>query len=263
MLCSLGMHRSVPLIFVTAALSFSLLIQATAQNTASLLAKADHLEKQGHYSQQLESLQQANRTNPDNPNILTRLSRAYSNAADPLPNNSKKESYAKLALTTAKRAVEKAPNSSKAHTALSIAYGNITDYVDNKTKMSYSKVIKAEAEKAIQLDSNNSEPYFILARWNYEMATLNPIMRGFAEMLYGQLPSASKERAMELFRKAIALSPNEIGYHAEYARALDNSGQKQLSKIEWTKVLQLPAIDAQDRKNQSEAGNILLQGSKR
>jgi tetratricopeptide (TPR) repeat protein len=248
------MHRRFSLsCCILSALLFAPVWPAMAQDLKSTLAKADRLESQGHYVQQVEWLQQIEKTSPDNPEVLARLSIAYSNVTDQLPDGSKKETEAQLALSTAKKAVEKDPSLSKAHTALSIAYGNITDYVDNKTKMSYSKVIKAEAEKAIQLDPNNSEPYFILARWNYEMATLNPIMRGFAEMLYGRLPSASKEQAMELFRKAIALSPDEIGYHAEYARALENSGQIQLAKAEWTRVLRLPAIDSQDRTYQAEA----------
>jgi tetratricopeptide (TPR) repeat protein len=175
---------------------------------------------------------------------------------DVAPEKSQK-ALAKQALAYAQRAVAKGPNAAQAHLALAIAYGKMADFVDNRTKIEYSKYVKSEAERAIHLDPNSDDAYEVLARWNFEMATLNPILSGIARVLYGQLPPASKEQAFEYFRKAIAISPNNVGYHAEYARALAKSGRIQEAKAEWRKVLQIPPSDDEDRRYQREAAREL------
>ena len=108
-----------------------------------------------------------------------------------------------------KEPCSEAPDNSDAHVCLSIGYGKMTDFVDNKTKMEYSKVVKSEAEKAVELNPKNDMALLILARWNFDMATLNPILKAIAQTLYGQLPPASKEIAVEYFQKAIAAAPRE------------------------------------------------------
>jgi predicted Zn-dependent protease len=224
-----------------------------AQDVNSALLRADKLEDANRFKEALDILKEADRTSPENPAILRRLSRVYSDLIDVTSGASAKKEYAQLALADAKRAVEKAPNDAEAHLALSIAYGKITDYVDNKTKIEYSKYVKSEAEKAMELDPKLDDPYEILARWNFEMASLNPIERGFAQLFYGQLPPASRNKALEYFRKAISLAPNRIIHHAEYARALEQMGRPNEAKVEWHKVMQLKPIDEGDQKYQAEA----------
>jgi tetratricopeptide (TPR) repeat protein len=228
-----------------------------AEDLNSMLLRADKLEDSNRFNEALDILKEADRTNPDNPAILRRLSQVYSDLIDVTANEGLKKQYAQLAFTNAKRAVQKAPNDAEAHLALSIAYGKITDYVDNKTKIEYSKYVKSEAEKAIELNPRLDDPYEVLARWNFEMANLNPIERGFAQLFYGQLPPASRDKALEYFRKAISLAPNRIIHHAEYARALEQMGRTDEAKAEWRKALQLKPADTGDRKYQAEAAKRL------
>lgn len=225
----------------------------TAQDVNSALLRADKLEEANRFKEALDILKEADRTSPENPAVLRRLSRVYSDLIDVTSGAGVKKEYAQLALADAKRAVEKAPNDAEAHLALSIGYGKITDYVDNKTKIEYSKYVKSEAEKAMELDPKLDDPYEILARWNFEMASLNPIERGFAQLFYGQLPPASRDKALEYFRKAISLAPDRIIHHAEYARALEQMGHPNEAKVEWRKVMQLKPTDEGDQKYQAEA----------
>jgi predicted Zn-dependent protease len=85
------------------------------------------------------------------------------------------------------------------------------------------------------------------------MATLNPILKGIAQALYGQLPPASKEKAIEYFQRAIAAAPQRIMHHAAYAEALESMGRTQEAKTEWLKVKQLKPTDAGDRQYLAEA----------
>ena len=184
---------------------------------------------------------------------MIRLAQDYSDKVDLAKDRSEKLSFAKLSLEYAKRAVQLAPNNSDAHSSLSVAYGKMTDFVGNRTKIQYSKIIKSEAERSIELNPENDNALLVLARWNLDMSTLNPILKGIAQMIYGQMPSASQDKALEYFQRAIAAAPQRVLYHAEYAKALEQLGRSQEAKAQWQKVRQLKASDVAEREYQAEA----------
>jgi tetratricopeptide (TPR) repeat protein len=227
--------------FLAAICFFCLGTLVHGQDVPALLRKADDLDSQGRSDEAINTLKQAEKISPNNPNVLIKLSQDYSDKIDATKDQSQKLGFAKLCLEYAKRAVHEAPDSADAHVCLSIAYGKMTDFTDNKTKMEYSKVVKSEADK-------NDLALLILARWNFEMATLNPILKAFAQTLYGQMPAASKELAVEYFQRAIAAAPEKIIHHAEFAQALEEMGKNKEAKAEWMKVKQLKATNAEDRR---------------
>jgi tetratricopeptide (TPR) repeat protein len=223
------------------------------QEVSALIKQADALDSQDRPFEAIQLLKQAEKISPNDPQILIDLSQDYSDAVDASKSESQKLANAKLCMEYAKRAAQAAPNNANAHVCLAVAYGKMTDFVDNKTKMQYSKIVKSEAEKAVELDPKNDLALFILARWNFDMATLNPILKAIAQTLYGQLPPASKDRAVEYFQRAIAISPDHIMYRAEYAKALESMGRTQEAKAEWQRVAQLKPTDAEDRSYVAEA----------
>jgi len=242
------------LLFTTAA-TYSILLATIGQSrdVSTLIRKADQLDAQEQTDRAIDALKQAEKISPNNSDVLIKLSQDYSDKIDAVKVRSEKLHFANLCLEYAKKAVREAPGSSDAHVCLSIAYGKMTDFVDNRTKMEYSKVVKSEAEKAVELNAENDVALLILARWNFDMATLNPILKGIAQALYGQLPPASKEKAVEYFRAAIAAAPQRIINHAEYAKALESMGRTQEAKAEWLKVKQLKPSDARDRQYIAQA----------
>ena len=137
---------------------------AQSQDVSLLLRKADELDAQGRSDEALQTLKEAEKIDPNNPNLLIQLSQDYSDKIDASTNQSQKLAFAKLCLEYAKKAVREAPNNADAHVCLSIGYGKMTDFVDNKTKMEYSKVVKSEAEKAVELNPKNDMALLILAR---------------------------------------------------------------------------------------------------
>jgi tetratricopeptide (TPR) repeat protein len=229
-----------------------------AENLAARLEKADRLDDNDHFLEAIAVLKEAEKSDPQNVEILYRISRVESDLEqDDLSDDSKKKTYALESVAYAKRAVDAAPQNSNAHLAAAIAYGDLTDFVDDRTKMEYSKVIKAEAQKAVELDSKNDYAYLILARWTFEMTELNPILKGLAEVLYGQMPPASQDEALQNFQKAIALAPNRIIHHYYYGDALARLGRKDQAKAEFQKVLRLTASGREERGYQQKAASGL------
>jgi tetratricopeptide (TPR) repeat protein len=228
-----------------------------AADIGTELHKADQLEDSDRLSEALQVLKTAEQSDPENPEVLYRISNVNAESVEVKSTEKEKKAYAQTALNYAKRAVERGPNLSEAHLSLAIASGKITDFVDNRTKMEYSRIIQREAEKAVQLDPKNDLAYLVLAKWNFEMSDLNPVLRGIAQMLYGQVPASSQEKAVEYFKRAISIAPNRITHHFEYAQALNRMGKKEEARAEYQKVLQLPATDREEREDQKEAAKAL------
>jgi len=234
-------------------------LSAEAENLSTLLQKADRLDDNDHFLEALTILKGLEKGDPTNVEILYRISRVESDLVDDLPDDAKKKGhdYAVESMAYAKRAIEADPQSSEAHLAAAIAYGVMTDFVDDRTKMEYSKFIKDEGEKAIELDPKNDYAYLVLARWNFEMTQLNPILKGMAELLYGQMPSASQEKALEDFQKAIEIAPNKMIHHFSYGEALAKLGRKEEARAEYQKVLRLPPTCREERGYQQKAASGL------
>ena len=230
---------------------------ADPENLSVLLQKADRLDDTDHFLEAITILKELEKGEPRNVEILYRISRVESDLVEDISDDAKKKAYSLDSIAYAKRAIESDAQSSDAHLAAAIAYGVMTDFVDDRTKMEYSKLIKAEVEKAIELDPRNDYAYLVLARWNFEMTQLNPILKGIAELLYGQMPPASQEKALEDFQKAVDLAPDKIIHHFCYAEALAKLGRKDEARAEYQKVLRLTATCKEDRGYQQKATSSL------
>jgi len=247
--------------FILVALQFGPVARLAAdpENLSVLLQKADRLDDTDHYSEALAILKGLEKSDPRNVEVLYRISRVDPDLVDDLPDDAKKKgySYALESMAYARRAIEADPQSSDAHVAAAIAYGVMTDFVDDRTKMEYSKVIKAEAEKAIELNPKNDYAYLVLGRWNFEMTQLNPFLKGIAELLYGQMPPASQDKALEDFQKAIEIAPNRMIHHFCYGEALAKLGRKDEARAEYQKVLRLTPTCREERDYQQKASSGL------
>jgi tetratricopeptide (TPR) repeat protein len=233
--------------------SFALLARLAAGDLAANLRQADQAEQAGETDRAIEILKRAENQDHGDAQIQTRLSRLYSWKIEDTNAPGERKNYAELAVRLGEDAVQKLPNDSQAHIGLAAAYGEICDMVDSRTRVEYSKRVYHEVTRGLELEPSNDYGHLILARWNFEMATTSPVLRGIAQVAYGQFPPASKEEAIENFKKAIALAPNRVIHHAEYAKVLEAMGETSAAKEQWQKVLELKPVETQDRRYQVQA----------
>jgi tetratricopeptide (TPR) repeat protein len=140
----------------------------------------------------------------------------------------------------ARRAVKLAPNSAKTHDYLAIALGKLALFEGGKRKVELSKEVKAEADRALQLDPNDDLALHVLAIWNREVYELNWFLRQFAQILYGKLPKASLDAAITDLTRATELRPDVIPHHVELGVTLADARRWGEAKAELEKGLTLP-----------------------
>jgi tetratricopeptide (TPR) repeat protein len=234
---------------------------AWAQNLDGLIARADSFSDRGELSQAVATLKQAEKLNSDVPEVQWRLARLYSRQIIDTPDQAAKKRLATESFEYATRAVAGAPNNSEAHVTLAIAYGKMTDFVNTRIKIEYSRLLKREADRSLELNPNNDFGHHVLGRWNFEMAGVNPLLRGVVRLLYGKIPAASREEGIRHLEIAVKLAPDVIPHHAELASVLERVGRKEEALAQWRTVSLLKAVDTQDREYQREAAARLGAGS--
>lgn len=244
-----------PLLAIALLLSFRTF--AEEPKIVALLRHGDAEEKQGRTRAALADFRAAEELDAKNVGVLLRLSKAYSDLVDVTKPPEAAEQLAHKALDYAQRALDLDSKIAKAHLSRAIAYGKLTDFVGNKTKLEYSKIIKEETAKSIELDPTDDFAWYVLGRWHAGVANVSGVLRVLAKVVYGGMPAASNEEAAKCLKKATELAPQRIMHHAELARLYKTMGKADLAAKEWQAILALPTTDSDDEKEKTAAREAL------
>ncbi|MEQ1861106.1 MAG: hypothetical protein ABMA13_14310 [Chthoniobacteraceae bacterium] len=220
---------------------------------AALTQQGDAADTRHDTRAALAALHQAEAIDPQNFGVLLRISKQYTDLGDRTKDKAAAKAAAEKALDYGRRALVLDAQSAKAHLNLAICYGKMTDFVSNKTKMEYAKLIHDEARRSIELDATDDYAWHVLGRWHAGVANLNGILKALAGLVYGGLPPASNEDAVKCLRKAAELAPQRMMHHAELAKVLAATGDKERAAQRWQNVLGIRPLDAQDEQYQKEA----------
>ncbi len=229
---------------------------AQADPVGDAIAKADRQPPR----EALATLLEAEKTAPRRADLLAEISLSWSDCADLESDAGKKgeaKKAAQAAVDVAEKAVAMDGRNARAHLAVAVAAGKMTDFVGNAAKMKLSRQIRQEAERTIALDPEQYLAYEILGRWEYGFATLNPVLRVAAKVAFGELPPASLEAAAGFLKKATALAPKKISPHYQLALVYKAMGKEPEARAAWEKVAALPAGDAEERAAKKEAAAAL------
>jgi tetratricopeptide (TPR) repeat protein len=222
---------------------------AHAQNADfdSLMKKGDDLDAHCKTSEALAVYLQAEKLQPKDATLLSHIAKQYGESMDDTPVTAEQRARGETALSYAQRAVAADPQSALAQLSLAICYGRLAPLLDNKTKISYSKLVKEHADAALALDPGNDLVWHVLGAWNYELANLNGFVRVIAKVIYGEIPAASNAEAEKDFRKAIAANPARVGNWVELGRTYAAMGRKAEAREALSKGLQLPDHQRDDQ----------------
>jgi tetratricopeptide (TPR) repeat protein len=206
----------------------------------------------------MESYQKALETDPQCYEAAWKLSRAYVDLGEKLPDKEQRKVYYLKAHESAKKAVEINPEASKGHLYLSISLGRVALDAGGKEKVRLSKEIKSEVDRALAIDPNDDIAWHVLALWNRNISTLSWIEKQFANIFLGGIPKeASVEKAAECLQKAIQIKSGHINHHLELGITYEELDKKDLAIEEYEKVLELPISDADDKEYKAKAEKCL------
>ncbi|MBE3112229.1 MAG: hypothetical protein IMZ54_01955 [Acidobacteria bacterium] len=196
-----------------------------AQTAAEHIQAGDQAYAQFDDQKALEHYSEALKLEPANYEAFWKTSRAMVDIADVIPATDKdiKDRQMKMyteATALAKKAVAANPNDTWGHFQLAAANGKRLLLLGKKEQIDASKAVRAEIDKAIELDSTNHLAYHALGRWHRRMDEIGGAKRFFGSIVYGSIPKGSYAESEKNLRKAIELHPEYANHYLELGRTL-------------------------------------------
>jgi tetratricopeptide (TPR) repeat protein len=247
--------KKILFVFAVAALLAS---PALAQTAAEHIAQGDAAYATFDDAKALEHYQAALKLEPANGEALWKASRAMVDIADIIPATDKdvkerQQKYYTDATDLARKAVAALPNDTWSHFQLAASNGKRLLMLGKKEQINASKEVRAEIDKAIELDPANHLAYHALGRWHRRMDEIGGAKRFFGNIVYGSIPKGSYAESEKALRKAIELHPEYLNHYLELGRTLlalkktDEAGQC------FQKAIDLPKTTSKDDVLKAEA----------
>lgn len=235
---------------------------ALAQTAADHIQAGDAAYAKFDDTQALEHYQEALKLAPANYEALWKASRAMVDIADVIPATDKdiKTKQTKLytdATATARKAVDANPNDTWGHFQLAAANGKRLLLLGKKEQIEASKAVKAEIDKAIELDPTNDLAYHALGRWHRRMSEIGGFQRAFGSLIYGSIPKGSFAESEKYLRKAIELHPEFVNHNLELGRTLVALKKYDEAAQFFQKAIDLPKTTSKDDVLKAEARDEL------
>jgi tetratricopeptide (TPR) repeat protein len=225
-----------------------LFVDLAAQDISALLEEGLNDEKHFKLEEALEKYKMILKLEPDYLQALIHASRMTSNVAGRIENKEDKRKKLKVAEDYARHAIRLNANSADAHFALIVTLGLQSEVAPNpREKVKDAKLLRAEAEKIIQIDHTYALAYFVLGKWHYEVAKLNWFERTACDLFFGGFPeNVSMEEAIKNFNKALELDPTQIIILYGQASVLHYEGKDEEAVRVLEKAITLPVREPDD-----------------
>lgn len=227
------------------------------QTAAQWFAKGEALEKSGNTPQALACFLEAEKVDPRDSKTLVKVAKQWGDYMTELSNESQRRDAAQKSLAYSRKALALAPKESDAHLSVALSLGKYLEFLDNKSKLSASREIKSEAEKALALDAKSDYAHHLLGRWHQNVAGMSGATRAIAKVIYGEVPTGSYQEALNHFASARRLRPDRLLHQIEYGRTLVLMGQKERGKAEIRRGLAMPSLEKDDPETKKRGQEML------
>ncbi|GLC45953.1 hypothetical protein PLESTB_001200800 [Pleodorina starrii] len=205
-------------------------------------------ERELQLEEAIRCYEQATQADPGSAEMWARLSKAWSDSSYlPGTRPDRAMDFNRRAIEVALQAVEANPKSAFGHVACCVSRGRLALYLDNRSKVALARQAQDDVRTALELEPDNDVAHHLLGRWNYEMASVNAVVRTLIQMLYGtSLMAGSYREAALCYETAVRLRPDYLIHRVELGRTYWKLGQLEAAvrELETATGLDVPDINA-------------------
>jgi len=234
-----------------------LFFAAHGEEVTKLLEAGDQCYLRLQTEEALRNYEEADSLAPGRSETLIRLARAYSDIGWlHWQNGSSAESYYVRSVAIADTLVQLYPNLPAAHFWCALTTGSLIPFRGTSEKIHIGKVVRFQAEKAIELDSTYSYAYIILAIFERELAKLSWFERTIARIVFGEDLHGSFARSEELLQKALKYDSSSTYAFFELSLTYEAMGKKAESIVSLKRVIDLPVSSQREERQRQNAEKL-------
>lgn len=228
------------------------------QEIPVLLKEAQNLERQQKDPEALDKYKRILELEPTHLRALVQAAELSATIGNKQTDKKEKRLYYESALAFAQRAWQ--ADSSKADAAYAVAMtaSRMTDVeTENKQIINYIKDTKLYAEKALAIDPDHAKGNHTLGKWHYEMVVLPGLKKAAVKVLYGGLPPADLNKAIELMEKCKTAEPYYVANYLDLAKAYKENREPAKAIDILNKLVKLPTRTGNDVALKAEGAKLL------
>lgn len=231
-----------------------------AQTVDELLKQGDQYVAEFQNQKALETYQKAEKLEPNNWEVLWRISRAYIDLGEKMPEktDAQKDEQEKVynkAFDYANKSVKNGAGQSITYVRRAIANGRIALFQGVFSAVGTVNDVKEDCEKAIQLGNGGNYvqglAHYVLGRTHLKVCEKSYLVRLPIGLGWGDT-----EEAVRLLETAVKLKPNFRMFLFELAKAYIEEDEYDKAKETLKKVEKAPKVDEDDDKVLSDAKKL-------
>jgi tetratricopeptide (TPR) repeat protein len=211
-----------------------------------LVAQGDAADAQLRTAAALEFYLQAGAAHPDDPRVLLKIAKEYSDSTLALTDPLESRRRVEKALEYSRRAVELDPRSEVGMLSIAICYGKLGLTSDTRERIGFVRLVKEYADRALALNPGYAYAHHVLGQWEYEVASLGRTKRLLVDLIYGGLPEASTADAVRHLERAVELEPGTASHHLALGFAYLANGDSAKARGAFARVLSMPCRELYD-----------------
>ncbi len=179
----------------------------------------DELHEQSKFKEVLAMCITHYESNPNDVQILWRLSRSYFDIADQTSDTKIQKENIDKALPYATKALELDKFSAKANHWYAVIIGKKGLLEGTKQKIINSREVEKHAKLAIKIDPSYDGTHHLMGRWHYNIANLAWYEKTIANTIYAKVPEGSFSEAIEYFTDAMNANPEDLRHYLWLAKS--------------------------------------------
>lgn len=222
------------------------------EELAEALSEVDELRKNGEFGTAYGRLRDLRDDYPDHVEVLWRTAATEVNMGEQRGNNT---AFFERGLETANAALEADSSNGYAHFSRSMAEGRLALAAGTRERIERSRAVKHHADRAIELEDDIDGAYNARGQWNREVESLGFMSRAIVRTVYGGLPDASYEKAVEDFQAAIEIE-DRILHRYELARTYAAMDRPDDAREQIDILLDMPEVYYNDADLKEQARNL-------
>lgn len=237
-----------------------------AQSLEELMREGDNYYKEFNHQSALETYSKADSLYPGNWVLKWKISRAYVDLAEKMPQETGEEEDAKKtvfekALFYADSSVKLAPDKADAYVRRAIANGKIALFEGIFSAIGSVNDVRDDSERAIELGNGGNYTqalaHYILGRVHYKVTEKPYLLRLPLGLGWGDMEDSIRELEM-----AVKLRPNFRMFYLALAKAYVEEDEYEKAKETIIQLEKAPFVDEDDDKVLEEAKELMKEVDK-
>lgn len=228
-----------------------------AQDVDALIKDAEKSERDIKETDALNKYKDILAVEPANLKALCKAAELTSRIGNRLKDEKQKEDYFTKARVYADAALKANHNDADANCAIAAVAMRTTTITGGKERARNLRDMKNYADSALLINPKHGKALYILGKWNYELTTMNVADKAAVKVLFGGMPKASLESAIENFESARVSDPFLMIDYLDLANAYIKFHRTDTAIDVLNKMMKLPPRTEDDMGYKADGKKLL------